>query len=98
MAEVWPELRVALGVSNRSEWLRSEGCRIEEFSQTLIAYVRILDLVGAILPSAVKWGGTIVVAMLFTIAFDRVMGAAARFSDGEWLAALPRRNCVRLPS
>jgi hypothetical protein len=42
MAEVGSKLRVAPGVSNRSECLWSEGCRIEEFSQTLIAYVRIL--------------------------------------------------------
>ena len=98
MAEVGPELRVTLRVSDRSQFLRSEGCGIEEFSQTSIAYMRILDLVGTILPSAIEWGGAIVVAVLFTIAFDRVISTAAGFGDGEWLAALPRRDRVRLPS
>jgi hypothetical protein len=53
MTEVGSELGVTLGVSDRPECLRSEGCRIEEFSQAPIAYVRILNLVGTILPSAV---------------------------------------------
>jgi hypothetical protein len=32
MAEVWPEKRVALGVSDRSEWLGSECRGVEELS------------------------------------------------------------------
>src|SRR5580700_1432995 len=98
MAEVRPEERVALGVSYRSEWLGSECCGVEELSVGLVRRPCIADLVWPILPSAVERGSPIVIAVLFAIAFDGIIGAAARFGDCEGLATLPYRDRIGLPS
>jgi len=97
VTEVGSEERIPLRRSNRSEGLRSEGCRVEEFGQGFVTKPSVLDLVRAILPSAVKRGGTIVVAVLFAIALNRVISTAAGFSDREGLAALPCRDGIHLP-
>ena len=98
MAEVRSEKRVALGVSNRSEWLGSECRGVEELSVGLVRRSCIADLVWPILPSAVERGRTIVIAVLFAIALDRIIGAAAGFGDRERLATLSDRDRIRLPS
>ena len=98
MSKVGPEQRISTSSSNVSQWLRSEGCDVEELDLALVAQPGILDLIRAILTPAVERRSPVVITMLLPIALDRVISAAARFGNGERLAALPCRDRIHLPS
>src|ERR1700751_3587960 len=98
MAEVGTSQRVALGVPNRSERLRSEGRRVEELRQAVGPAMRISNCVGTILPAAVLRDSAIVEAVRPAVALNRIVGSGAAADDGEGLAALPGSDGVDLPA
>src|SRR5579863_3762488 len=98
MAKVGPEQRIPTSGANRSKWLRGEGRDIKELGLALVVQPGILDLIRAILTAAVERRGPVVVAMLFPVTLNRVIGAAACLGNCERLTALPCRDRIHLPS
>ena len=98
VAEVRTEHRIALSVSDRSQGLRSEGCRIEELAEGMVAQARIFDSVWPVRPAGVLRDCTVVEAVSFAIAFDGIVGTGAAADDREDLSTLPASDHIRLPS
>src|ERR1700677_2209996 len=93
VAEVGAKERVALGVPDGSEGLRSKGRRIEELRQSFVTERRVHNRVGTIGAAAILRNRTI--AESETV---RVVCAATRFDDREGLSALPDGDHIGLPS
>jgi hypothetical protein len=98
VTEVGPEHRIAWSISNRSQWLRCEGCRIEELRQSVVTQARIRNRVRPVCSAGVLRDSTVVEAVSFAIAFDWVVRTGTAADDREDLSTLPASDQIRLPS
>ena len=98
MSEIGPEKGIPMRGANRSQWLWLKCRDVKELGLAFVVQPWILDLIWAILASAVERRSSVVVSVLPAVTLSRVVSTTASLGNCERFSALPRSDCIHLPS